>query len=266
MSNIILEGLCINEIPFINTYIEPKSHYPMRNHGRTHCGMLYTIEGSEAYHFADKTITTAPDTILFIPKEAKYTIDFEGENSVVIDLDFEIVGNADFRPFIIKIKKSNEIKELFQEAEKQWKRKKAGFDASCKSTFYKILSLLIRYENYRLNSEGYVKIAHAVDYLHQHYLENNFRLSSLAEMSNISQKYFEILFFQEFKMTPKEYVLSMKLSLARELLSHEKASVTEVAFVLGYADVYYFSKLFKSKVGISPSEYKNRSISWQYTK
>ena len=85
--------------------------------------------------------------------------------------------------------------------------------------------------------------------------------TSLAEMSNISQKYFAILFFQEFKMTPKEYVLSMKLSLARELLSHEKASVTEVAFVLGYADVYYFSKLFKSKVGISPSEYKNRSIS-----
>ena len=260
MNNKILEELCINEISFVNTYIASKTQYPMKNRGRSHCGMLYTIEGSEIYHFEDKTIKAIPDSILFIPSGAKYTIELEGERSVVVDVDFEVPEDADFKPFILKITKNNEIKNLFSDIEKAWKRKKPGFNASCKAIFYKIIYMLICQESYTLNSQGYMKIKDAVEYLHRHYLEKDFRLSSLSEMSDMSPKYFETLFSHEFKMTPKEYVISMKLSLARELLANEKATVTEVALSLGYSDIYYFSKLFKAKTGISPSEYKKRSV------
>ena len=254
-----LESLCIGEIPLINTYVAAPSQYPMKNNGRLHFGMLYTMQGSETYNFSDKPITTSPDTVLIIPKGEKYTIDFEGEKSVVCDIDFEIVGQCDFRPFILKLGKSNAVKNLFTDAEKEWKRKKSGYASSCKSTFYKLVSLLVRQESYYFNSEGYQKIADAVDYLHRHYLENDFRLDTLAEMSQMSQRYFEKLFFDEFKMTPKEYALTMKLDLAKELLANEKTSVTDVATTLGYADIYHFSKLFKAKTGYAPSEYKKNN-------
>ena len=258
MNIAFLENLCLSELTLITTYVAPKAHYPMKNRGRASFGMLYTIEGHESYHFYDKTVIASPDTILFIPKNEAYRIELEDEVSNVVCVDFDIVGEADFRPFLVKLGKSNPMKNLFQNAEKEWKRRRAGFYASCKSFFYSVISQLLRQESHYLNTEGYRKIADSVDYLHKHYLESDFRLSLLAEMSNMSGRYYETLFYHEFHMTPKEYVLSLKLTLAKELLSHEKTSVTDVALALGYSDIYYFSKLFKAKTGYTPSQYKHR--------
>lgn len=254
----ILENLCISEIPLIHTYIAEKDGYPMKNAGRFHCGMLYTTLGIETYIFGDKSISASPDTVLIIPKGEKYTIELEGEKSVVTAIDFEIEGEANFRPFLVKLGKSNAVKNLFADAEKDWKRKKPGYVSSCKSTFYKIASLLLRQESYYVGSDGYNKIADAIDYLHRHCFEPDFRIDALAEMSEMSQRYFEKLFFAEFKMTPKEYVLSLKLDLAKELLTNEKTTVTDIASKLGYSDIYHFSKLFKAKTGYAPSQYKNK--------
>ena len=256
MSIYELEDLCLSEITLVNTFIASKAQYPMKNRGRKHFGMLYTVKGSETFQFRDRTITAIPGSVLFIPKDEQYTIELASDESIVTDIDFELAGEVSFRPFLVKLEKDNEIKNLFWDAEKEWKRKKSGFAAACKGVYYKILSLLIRKENYYLNTDGYERIADSVDYLHQHYLEPEFRLSALAERSNMSQRYFETLFFRKFKTTPKEYVLSMKLSFAKELLSNEKTSVTNVAIFLGYSDIYYFSKLFKAKTGFSPSEYR----------
>ncbi len=258
MNSEMLENLCVSEIPLIFTYAADKSGYPMKNNGRRHYGMLYTAQGTETYNFQDKSISAAPDTVLVIPKGEIYTTYLEGEKSVVTTIDFEIEGNADFRPFLIKLAKSNALKNLFSDAEKEWKRKKPGYIASCKSTFYKIAALLVRQESYYLGTNGYNKISGAVDHLHKHYLEPDFRLDSLAEMSEMSQRYFEKLFFAEFKMTPKEYLLSLKLELAKELLSNEKTSVTDVALQLGYSDIYHFSKLFKARTGYAPSKFKDK--------
>ena len=255
----MLENLCLCEINLVHTYVASRIQYPMRNRGRAHCGMLYTKEGHEKYSFFDGSITAAPDTILIIPKGESYTIDLSDEKSVVVCVEFEMSVEADFRPFLIKTGRNNAVANLFTEAEKDWKRKKPGFNADCKAVIYKIIALICRQESRYLNTAGYEKIAESVDYLHKHCFENDFRLSKLAKMSNMSDRYYETLFFAEFNMTPKEYVLSLKIALAKELLTNERTTVSDVACLLGYADIYHFSKLFKMKTGYTPSQYKNRS-------
>ena len=47
MSMDFLSNLCLCEISFVNIYEAEKADYPMKNPGRYHCGMLYTLEGSE---------------------------------------------------------------------------------------------------------------------------------------------------------------------------------------------------------------------------
>ena len=54
-------------------------------------------------------------------------------------------------------------------------------------------------------------------------------------------------------------MLGLKMELARELLLGEKLSVADVAYELGYADVYHFCKIFKQKVGTTPGAYKRES-------
>jgi AraC-like DNA-binding protein len=64
-------------------------------------------------------------------------------------------------------------------------------------------------------------------------------------------------FRREFKrvtgLAPNQYLISVKINRAKELLSGAPGSVKAAAAELGFEDQYYFSRLFKSKTGVSPS-------------
>ncbi len=66
-------------------------------------------------------------------------------------------------------------------------------------------------------------------------------------------------FYESFKaytgMTPYQYFIQLKINRAKELLASGGISVKEVAYRLGFDDQYYFSRLFKKKSGVAPSEW-----------
>ncbi|MDP2792155.1 MAG: AraC family transcriptional regulator [Rectinemataceae bacterium] len=66
-------------------------------------------------------------------------------------------------------------------------------------------------------------------------------------------------FCESFKaytgMTPYQYFIQLKINRAKEILSAGNAPVKEVAYSLGFDDQYYFSRLFKKKTGVAPSEW-----------
>ena len=254
-----LDSLSVSEIKFVHTYVARKKDYPMKNSGRYQHGLLYTVEGTEQYNFSDKTIRAEPNTVLYLPKNESYTIDFQDEKSVVICIDFNSESLDVPRPFCVKFKKYNEVKAWFLNAEKAWLRKEPSLNATCKSILFRIIGLMIENECTYLNSKNYFKIEKAVDYLHAHYLESSFRIDSLFKIAQISPKYFETLFFKEFNVTPKEYVCLLKIEYAKQLLKSEKCSVGDIAFKLGYSDTYHFSKFFKQKTGYTPTEFRRWS-------
>lgn len=252
-----LNNLCISEVNGIHLYISSAKNYPMRNKGRYHHGLAYTMEGTETLTFYDKKIAAVPDSVVYLPKGEKYTIDLIGDHWTGITLDFEIISSEPIRPFCIKLGKNNTLKTNFADAEKAWKRKRPDHNVLCKALLYTTFSHMIQQEINYLTHESYGKIAEAVDYLHKHYMDRDFKIESLFQISRISPKYFETLFFEQFHMTPKAYVISLKIERARELLISEHASVGDIAEQLGYNDIYHFSKTFKAKTGYTPSEFRN---------
>ena len=251
-----LRTMCVTEVNLVTRYTAYHADYPMKNSGRNRSGFLYTLSGTEIYHFSDRTIETPPGSLLFIPRGEKYSIEFHEEKSVVISFDFELTTSPDIRPFAVKLPKDSAVRSCFSDAETKWLLKRPESESELRSLLYRIVSLLIKNEVYYAGGENRLKIAEAVKYLHAHYLENDFRVSVLAKIARMSPRYFEMLFFDEFKCTPKEYILTLKMQLARELLKSERYSVTDVSEQLGYSDIYHFSKIFKLKTGYTPSEYK----------
>ncbi|MEE0946669.1 MAG: AraC family transcriptional regulator [Acutalibacteraceae bacterium] len=252
-----LNSMQIFEVNLAHTYIDDKRHYPMINRGRAHSGLLFTKEGNEKYNFKDKSITASPCSILFIPKGEAYTIELMGDTSVVICIDFEFEMPDNCRPFKVKLDEISAINDLFTTAEKVWKKKKTGYKSECMSIIYKIFSLLEKQYQKASHPQNYNKIKNAVNYLHEHYTDGSFRIETLYSMSNISPKYFNTLFFSHFNMTPKEYAINLKIHLAKELLDNEKYSVSDISDMLGYSDIYQFSKAFKKKTFLTPTEYRN---------
>ena len=77
-------------------------------------------------------------------------------------------------------------------------------------------------------------------------------------MVNLHPVYLSRLFKNLKGVSPMEYLTNLRINKAKELiLSDSDLSLKEVAEISGYMDQFYFSRIFKTITGKSPSEYKN---------
>jgi AraC-like DNA-binding protein len=81
-------------------------------------------------------------------------------------------------------------------------------------------------------------------------------LPNIAEQIGVSTSRLNEVFKTYTAMTPYQYYIPIKIHKAEDILQQEHMSIKEVAFKLGFEDQYYFSRLFRNKTGMSPSEWK----------
>lgn len=92
------------------------------------------------------------------------------------------------------------------------------------------------------------------------YMESEFhKLQSLDDVANaagLSKYYFTRMFTQTTGMSPMDYVTKLRIEKAVELLRFTALSVEEVALAVGYSSGSYFSKVFRSRVGFPPGDFR----------
>lgn len=97
-------------------------------------------------------------------------------------------------------------------------------------------------------------------YLIQQYVRKNLKkkitLSDISQRLHCSTVTLTESFRKEFGITIMQYVQEERLKLARELLTDTPLSITDIAERCGFPDVEYFSRCFKKKEGMSPSEWR----------
>jgi len=82
----------------------------------------------------------------------------------------------------------------------------------------------------------------------------------MASELNLSPRYLSDLLKQETGKTALELIHLYVISEAKNLLLAGEQSISQIAYKLGFENPSYFSRLFKKEVGMSPKEYKNRSL------
>lgn len=95
----------------------------------------------------------------------------------------------------------------------------------------------------------------AVKYIEKHYTEN-FDCKKLVDLSYLSQASLYRAFKKHVSMTPIEYKNYLRIKQAKLMLQTEEYSINEIAAFLGFDSLYYFSRIFKSVTGKSPSMYR----------
>jgi len=106
--------------------------------------------------------------------------------------------------------------------------------------------------------EIYSRVEKARDYLENSYMKN-FDLEILARESAMS-KYFLIRSFKSiYRKTPQQYHIELRIEKAKRLLQ-EDCSISEVAALLGYANISCFSKQFKKLTNLPPSGFRQRIV------
>lgn len=98
-----------------------------------------------------------------------------------------------------------------------------------------------------------------VNYFDDHYNEK-ISLDQIAENMYLSPFYISKIFKSETGDTPIRHLINIRLEKAKELLVEGySGSIQEVAASVGYEDAYHFSKLFKKRYGISPSQARKKA-------
>jgi transcriptional regulator GlxA family with amidase domain len=83
-------------------------------------------------------------------------------------------------------------------------------------------------------------------------------VSQMVERSGLNPRTFARRFFAATGYPPMEYVHSLRVEEAKQILETEKLSVDEVGHHVGYEDPAYFHRLFKRKVGLTPARYRRK--------
>ena len=123
--------------------------------------------------------------------------------------------------------------------------------------FLKIFKLTPR-KNGNLSTEER-PIQAALLYMHMHFRENP-KLAEVAKIAHYNVSHFSCTFHKELGTTYCDYLNMLKISYAKELLISTSLKISDICYECGFTSHSNFLRLFKEKLGLSPMQYRKRSI------
>lgn len=106
------------------------------------------------------------------------------------------------------------------------------------------------------NEKGSNKYSAIITHMNNN-LDKLISTSQLAQMADVSKDHFIRVFTQCYGYTPLDYFIRLKMQKACNDLLSTELPIKTIATNLGYEDPYYFSRIFKHKIGISPKIYRS---------
>lgn len=124
---------------------------------------------------------------------------------------------------------------------------------------YLFLGTLIENNKYKDYSNNYsvreIYINKSIEYINNNY-SSNIKISDIASHVGLNRSYFSNLFTKTLGISPQEYLLSLRMEKACNLLGNSQLTIGEVSMQVGYMDQLTFSKIFKKTKGVSPKLYR----------
>ncbi|MDO5291253.1 MAG: AraC family transcriptional regulator [bacterium] len=100
----------------------------------------------------------------------------------------------------------------------------------------------------------------AMEYIQKNYTQE-ISLNEISQYVGLSPQHFSKIFKETTNYSYVEWVNDLRIGKAQEIMKQEDCTIKEVCFLVGFQDPNYFSRIFKKRVGISPTEYaKERAI------
>lgn len=146
-----------------------------------------------------------------------------------------------------------------EEMHRQWRQIGTLEKFHVKALFHQfVYEMLQQLQDQGSQMIGMEPVGQAIRYMQERYAEQ-ISLYGLAELLDCNARQLQRLFKAKLSMGPMEYLTQVRLGKAKSLLQHTDVPLAEIAEDVGYTDSYYFSRVFKKHVGVSPGRFREQS-------
>ncbi len=91
------------------------------------------------------------------------------------------------------------------------------------------------------------------------HLDKSITINDLCRWAHLSASRLHAVFIEATGLAPMRYVMQVRLTQARQQLAYSQSTISQIAQSLGFVSPFHFSRVFKTHVGMSPSEYRKRN-------
>ncbi len=219
--------------------------------GRDYNVLSYRCAGcADIIHDGDSRRLEVGD-ITYVPSGYEYTINSPAEEDVIV-VHFEINNRPPYAFEVHHASPEKRASYLFEQLLKNWYEKPIGAVYRCDSLFLSILED-IEIQTHDINSEREAGIRPIIEYMHRNFADETLSIEALADKAGYSPAYFRRIFREVSGMSPKQYLSRLRIDYATELLKCGYYRVEEVAAQCGFVCPKYFSTVYRTLTGRSPS-------------
>jgi AraC-like DNA-binding protein len=170
----------------------------------------------------------------------------------------QFLANGFFVPEQPVIQKCNvtSILSFFDSLIKLFNDEPFGYQRIASGICIQLMAELYNIQHISTNEDSLNSMIVSVKHLMYKQIDETIRLKGIAEEFGVSYSKFRADFKKQTGTSPLQYFLLLKIEKSKEMLTQTNKSQKEIAYSLGFESDFYFNRLFKQKVGITPRQYR----------
>lgn len=211
---------------------------------RTYAALSYRVAGRGVFETQGKHLCSRPGDILFIPANTPYTAEYSGGESIVVHFSDCNYHEAES----LTPTGTESIGALFSHLLNEWNERR-----SVNRTKAAIYTLLARIEEDRTGPTEDPALAACLAFMEEHFTDPELRMEDVCAAGFVSPSGLLRGFIKQFGISPKQYLIKLRMKRALELLMAGGLPVGEVSASCGFSDTKYFARTFKKHYGYPPS-------------
>lgn len=228
-------------------------------HGiKDHFLIIYVTNGATSMEIDGKNVSVKTGDLIFVFPFTRlcyqadcWSIQWLGLNGANISSFLKQIGITKEHPIFSNTNEMH-ISDIFDK----------GLALAEKNTLY--CSLSVQAESYHLFSAllaaskpvRQITMEDIFTYI-EHHFSNGIRIAELADYFHMDRSYLSRLVKKQTGSSLKSHIIHYQINYACDLLANTDLPIGEIACSCGILDIYYFSKLFRSKKGMTPTEYRS---------
>jgi len=240
-------------------------------HTHNHTELFYIVGGKGQFLIEDQAFPVDANNLVIINPNVLHTEDSLNAQPleyIVLGIEGIELATTDIsngRFCILDHFESVEISGCLRNILREMEQKNTGYEDVCQAYMEILVIRLMRATSIAVPAEPQTITTNRQCAAIRRYIDLHFKealtLEQLAEEGHMNKYYLSHAFKREYGISPINYMISKRIEESKYLLAETDLAMSQIAQLLGFSSLSYFSQVFHRTQGITPKEYRNNQRS-----